>query len=625
MTLEELMNVEITSVARKEQRLMQAPSAVYVINAEDLSRSESRMIPEILRRVPGVQVARVDANKWAVSARGFNARFSNKLQVLFDGRVVYDRLFSGVLWDMQDTYLPDVSRIEVIRGPGATVWGSNAVNGVVNVMTKSARETQGWDVTLGTGTEERGFAGARFGGQVDEELYYRVFAQAFNRDDSQFGFDDWWQARTGFRADWILSREDTLTFQGEYYQGSSGSRYTLAMPPPLFSSTFDDDFEVSGGHLIARWNHRWSAQSDLELQLTADRIEFETQPMGQVRDTVSLDFRHRFPLLESQDITWGAGYSLTADELESSFAVSFDPMSETEGLLHTFVQDEIELLVDLLKLTVGSKFEYNERTGFEYQPGVRLLWTPHESHAVWAAVSRAVRIPSRADDDVRFVRAVFPGPPVTRVVFLGDDDRVAEKVLAYEAGYRVQPVEALSLDLAVFYNVYDDLDTNEPGLPVPVLPDVEIPVRGANQMSGRSYGVEPAVWIRMAEGWTLHGSYTFLRINLIPDSDSLDPTAENAEGQSPRNQAHVRLSGQLGKGIDLDVVGRYVDVLPDPDVSSYVELDARVAWRPSRGVELSLTGTNLLHDDHREAGPSFLGEHSSRLERAVAFALRLVF
>jgi iron complex outermembrane receptor protein len=622
MSIEELMSLEVTTVARKEQKLIDAPSAVYVIRGEDIRRTGTRSIAEALRMVPGVQVARIDANKWAVGARGFADRFANKLQVLVDGRTVYSPVFSGVLWDQQDTMIEDIDRIEVVRGPGATVWGSNAVNGVVNVITKKARETQGGLIVAGGGTEEQDFGAVRYGAKSAGDLHARVFARYFNRHEGRDGHDDWFQARGGFRADWTPG-PDTFTFSGEYFDGKSRGVMTVPVFSPPFTQTFVNGTASSGGHFIARWERELTPASELSAQLTYDHVDIATDFYEELRDTLELDLRHRFSPLEGHDVVWGAGHRLTTDDITGSSLVSFSPPGETDGLLNVFAQDEVTLFPNRLSVTLGSKFEYNDHTGFEYQPGARILWKPDERQAVWASVSRAVHIPSRSDDDVTFLQAVFPaGPTLTGVYFLGNRDVRSEELLATEAGYRIQPLDTVSLDVALFYNDYDDLLTAQPGAPYPnpsaPPPDNISPLDVSNMRAAKTYGVETAVTWRASDQATLHASYTFLRRSFTSDPGSLDPTSDKAlEDRNPRHSVYARLSLNPIEDLEIDVIGRFMDESLSATVKSHTELDARIGWWPLKTLEVAVVGQNLLHSGHYESGSTVLGEAATQVERGV--------
>jgi len=634
LSLEELMNIEITSVSKKAQKLSDAAAAVFVITQEDIRRSGVTSIPEALRMVPGLQVARIDANKWAITSRGFNGRLANKLLVLIVGRSVYSPLYSGVFWEAQHTLLEDVDRIEVIRGPGATLWGANAVNGVINIMTKQAKETQGGMVATGTGTEERGFGSVRYGAKLADDTYYRAYAKYFNRDNGVDASgkemaDDWEVVSGGFRIDSQTSDNNSLTLQGDIYDGHAGGTYKFASLLAPFSQTFDDDTDISGANILARWKHDFSQSSDMALQLYYDRTEHNEALVEEDRDTFDTDFQHRFALSNQQEIIWGLGYRLTCDDINNSFNTSLEPDSRDDHLFSAFVQDNITLVKNRLRLTLGSKFEHNDYTGFEIQPNGRLLWTPDERHSVWASVSRAVRTPSRIEHDGHYnyeVIAPFtpdnPTPMPALVTLAGDRDFDSEELIAYELGYHVQATSRLYVDIATFYNVYDNLRTVEPGTPFleisPTSAHIVQPTVADNKMDGETYGVELMVDWRALDWWRLQGAYTYLQMQLHTDEDSGDIYTLNLEGLSPHHQLSLRSSMDLPKELELDMWVRYVDNLPYQNVGSYFNLDLRLGWKPHKNLELSIVGQNLLDNHHPELLKSE-GEMSlsSEVERSV--------
>ena len=626
LEIEELLRVEVTSVAKKAQKLSEAPAAIFVITREDIRRSGATSIPEALRMVPGLEVAQIDANKWAITSRGFNGRFANKLLVLIDGRSVYTPLFSGVYWDVQDSLLEDLERIEVIRGPGATLWGANAVNGVINIITKQAKDTQGSLVTGGFGTEERGFGGVRYGKKLGDDTYYRVYAKYFDRDSRVYASnhdasDEWDVKRAGFRVDRQGAGGDSLTLQGDYYDGETGERVMTKSLDPTDPPGFDADNDISGGNVVSRWKHTISDTSEMILQLYYDRTERKSAILEQTHDTIDIDCQHQFVLGERQEIVWGVGYRFTSDDLGSTFYTSYSPDSRNDNLYSGFLQDDITIAENKLHLTLGSKFEYNEYTNFEIQPNARLMWTPKEQHSIWAAVSRAVRTPSRTEDDGRINGMVIPGTPPVVVALCGDRDFESEELLAYELGYRVQPTDRLSLDVAGFFNDYDNLRTLEAGTPFletsPSPQHMVLPSSADNKMEGTTYGIEVAADWHALDWWRMQAAYTYLQMQLHLDGDSADTISESAEGESPHYQISVRSSMDVMPNVELDLWVRYVDNLPSQDVGSYVTLDTRLGWKPHEHFELSIVGQNLLESHHPEFEPDFIDTVPTEVERSV--------
>ncbi len=616
LSLEQLMSVEITSVSKREERLWESAAAVSVIIGEDIRRAGVKSIPEALRLVPGLQVAQVGSNRWAISARGFNATFSNKLLVLIDGRTVYTPLFAGVFWDVQDTLLEDVDRIEVVRGPGGTLWGANAVNGVINVITKQAKATQGSYLEVGGGSEERGFVGTRYGGRVGDDLFYRGYFKYANRDNlvtatGREAADDWRTYRGGFRLDWEPSTRDTVTVQGDLYKGDFGQTLTIPSLTPPFSVASDSRDDFAGGNFLTRFRHKTADRTETTLQFYYDRTHRNELLFHEMRDTVDLDFQHRFPIGVRHDLIWGFGTRVTIDNIDNSASLVFTPTRRTDHLVSGFIQDQITLIQDRLTLTLGSKFEQNSYSGFEAQPNARLLYSPNDWNRVWAAVSRAVRTPARFERDVQTNVAAFPGPGglPTLVQTAGNSDFTSEELLAFELGYRVQPVEWLSVDLAGFYTIYDNLRTSEPGAPTLATgaspPHIVQPFLFDNRMSGNTYGVEIASTWRPVSFWRLHLNYSYLKIELHPDATSVEKTQD--QGRSPRHQVQARSILDLPWHLQFDASAFFVDRLPklEPAVPSYLRLDLRLGWRPTKTFDLSLVGQNLLDNRHPEWGGIF--------------------
>lgn len=625
MTIEELMQVPL-SISRTDTRLSQSPAAAYVITSEDIRRSGATSIPEALRGAPGIEVARVDQHSWAVTARGFNDTFANKLLVMIDGRTVYTPLFSGVFWDVQDTVLDDIDRIEIVRGPGSTLWGANAVNGVINIVTKTAAQTQGGLISAGAGTGEIGFGSVRYGGRITDDIHYRVYMKYFDRDDTKLPAHsedgDWQMLRGGFRVDWVpnLIYENAslplneLTLQGDIYSGDVDQFFhtTVAAPAGLQDVLVRDVQQMDGGNILGRWTHRFSDDADFRVQSYYDRTHRSLSIFAEQRDTFDIDFQNQFKLGRRNAIIWGIGYRVTQDSTTPTPTVTLDPDSRTLNLFSGFLQDEITLVPDTLRLTLGSKLEHNDFTGWEVQPGVRLLWTPTTNQSVWASITRAVRTPSRAEDDIRVSTVVPPGIPVA---LLGDRRIESEKLLAYEIGYRVQPRTDVSFDTALFYNDYAELRT---------LDFVQFPPlayfaaqRAGNRMHGETYGAELAADWQALNWWRWRGSYTFLELQLHRNHNSNNPDNESLERQSPNHQFSLRSSMDLPGNLEFDVGVRYVDSLGALSVPSYFTLDARLAWHPMHNFEIALVGQNLLEDSHAEFKPTTIRSLPVEVERSV--------
>jgi iron complex outermembrane recepter protein len=627
ISLEDLMNVEVTSVSKKEQKLSQTAAAIHVITQEDIRRSGLTSIPELLRMVPGLHVARIDSNKWAISARGFNSRFANKMLVLIDGRSVYTPLFSGVYWDIQDVMLEDVERIEVIRGPGATLWGANAVNGVVNIITKRAEDTQGGLVAGGLGNEEKGFGGVRYGGKIGANAHYRVYGKHFNRSESVDSrgnpeADSWNSSRGGTRFDMNLSPQDSLTVQGDFYRGrmNQTTRPYVFFPP--YSQEVTSQTPVSGGNVLTRWNHSISKQSNLSFQMYYDRTNRDDIIVKEQRDTVDFDFQHQVALGRRHDFIWGGGYRLTSDDLSNRAMVSLNPSSRRDGLFSSFAQDEIKLVPEQLSLTVGSKFEHNNYTGFEIQPNARLLWFARPRHTLWTAISRAVRTPSRAEHDSRVVSSISPGPGGLPIVAtaLGNRNFLSESLRAHEVGYRWEAQSRLSLDVATFFNVYNNIQSFERGDPALVregsLVYLQVPVRFDNKVIGETFGLEAMANWQLSTRWRVSAGYTWLKAQFHRRPGSTDTVTSQAEDESPRHQFQVHSHLKLWDRLELDNSFYRSGAIRTSTIPGSNRLDARLGWRFTESLDLSLGGQNLLDPRHPEAGRLFW-ERTTEMKRAA--------
>jgi iron complex outermembrane recepter protein len=610
--IEAVMNMEVTSVSKKPERLMDATAAVQVITSEDIRRSGATTIPDLLRLVPGVQVARVNSNTWAVGVRGFTSTLSRSLLVLIDGRSVYSPLFAGVYWDVQDTLLNDIERIEVIRGPGATLWGANAVNGVINIITRSAEATQGTYTSIRGGNEDRVLATGRFGGKTSKGLVFRTYGK-FSDRDSEFhtntsDYDGWHLGLAGFRADADPREQDHVTFQAHLYNGKAGQRSVISTYTSPYVEIVEDDADLGGGHLLGQWTHRLHEDSETSLQVYYDRTHRSVPSFTEDRDTLDVEFRHRLRLGSRHELHWGTGYRLTSGDTESVPTIEFTPKDRTDDVLSAFVQDEIRIVPSKWLLTLGSKFEHNDYSGFNAQPNVRLLFIPAARHVLWSAVSRALRVPSRVESDLTLTALVDPTTP-TYIRVLGTKDFQPERLTAYELGYRVQPTDRLFVDLALFHDDYARLLSLEPGTPFtettpPPSHDV-IPYRFLNRMRADARGAEVAFEWRPAASIRLTGAYSLLDLDLEPAANSLDTTTEvSTEGASPRHLANLGSRLDLPWQLGLDVTLRYAGKLTSQNVDAYTEMDLVISRSLPLGFEVSLVGQNLLARHHREFGGS---------------------
>jgi iron complex outermembrane receptor protein len=629
-SIEDLMDIEVTSVSKKEEKLFQTAAAVYVITQEEIRRSGLTSIPELLRLAPGVEVARIDGTKWAISARGFNGRLANKLLVLIDGRSVYSPETSGVYWEVQDLLLEDIERIEVIRGPGGTLWGANAVNGVINIITKRTRETQGGIVIAGGGSEERGFVGFRYGGKLGDKASYRVFGKYFNRSElvapsGRGANDGQHEERGGGRVEWQPTERDELTLEGDIYRTNLRENPTGISPANPFAPLANRIGEFSGGYIMGRWARVSSKESDIALQVYYERFNRKLFELADHIDTFDLDFQQHVALGRRQDIVWGLGYRLVSHHAESNSnsPIQFDPEAKTGQLFSGFAQDEITLVKDRLRLILGIKLEHNYLSGFEAQPSVRLSWTPSRRQTAWAAVSRAVRTPARSQQDIRVNFQAFPGPgglPII-VAVLGSTSPDSEILNAYELGYRAQPHRKLSLDITTFYNVYHRLTSFEPGLPFfetdPLPPHLVSPIFYDNLLQGETYGLEAAINLDITRRWKLHGSYSFLRVQLHRLGTSQDPASEAAEGDNPRHQFQLHSYLNLWRNFDLDTALYHVSRLGGQPVPGYTRIDSRIGWHIRENIEVSGGVQNLLDNRHLEFNGADVLVLPSQVRRSV--------
>jgi iron complex outermembrane recepter protein len=610
LSLEQLMDEPVTSVSKKETKIGQAPAAITVVTQDDLRRMGITTLPEALRLVPGMDVAQIGAGQWAVSSRGFNSEFSTKLLVLIDGRSVYTPTTAGVFWDSQDVVIADVDRIEVIRGPGATLWGANAVNGVINVITKSSADTQGGLVSAGGGSEDRSLVTARYGGENGPDLHWRASAQYSDRagfDDVTGGFNPggWQIAHGGMRVDWKPGTADDVMVQADAYGGHTGMQSDVISLTAPYVTSVTREGPDNGADILGRWTRIISEQSAFTLQMYFDHVVQGVQLSSERRDVFDFDAQHRFALNSFNDVVWGVGYRRTsvgqAPDAEASFAQNEIDFS----LFNVFVQDEIILVPNRLHAIVGSKFEHNNLIGWSPEPNARLLWTPGDRESVWAAVSRASRTPSLFELEGTATASAFEppsgGPPVA-IVVKPNPDLQTEALIAYELGYRFEPVNSVSVDISVFLNRYNGEIGLEPGglrfvtSPAPAHEELQFVEENADD--GKTFGIEPALQWQVTRSWKLMGSYTWLRMHLWPD--------QIIEHESPQNQFQVRSYLDLPWHLELNTAAYYVDSVVVPYASAYtripayVRADAGIVWKPNPAISVGLWGRNLFSGNHLE-------------------------
>ena len=611
-SLEDLMSIEVTSVSKKEQKLSQVAAAIFVITQEDIRRSGATNIPDLLRMVPGLDVAQINSNIWAISARGFNREFSNKLLVMLDGRPVYSPTISGVFWDALDVPLEDIERIEVIRGPGGSTWGTNAVNGVINIITKGAGDTRGGEVVAGGGNINQGFGTAQYGGGIGAHTDYRVFGKYLNQDhlpslSGQSGQDGWHSLRAGFRTDSELGSQDELSFAGDLYtlrEGDVSTQFT-SIASPGASNVFAES-DVSGGYFQSDWTHRFSSRADTALQVSFDHYR-RLDTLRDDRKTFNLDFQNHIAWGQRQDIVWGVGYRFSSSETDGSLSFSLVPANLNTQLFSAFAQDEISIVPGRVSLTLGTKLEHDYYNGFGVMPSARGVWNLSSRQAVWAAVSRALRTPSAKDTDSLNDAGGFvpPGGPPTVIQVEGNPKFLNEDLVAYEAGYRASMWQRVSIDLAAYYNSYGQLQTVEPQAPffqpVPAPPHLILPLVYGNLMHGETHGIEVAGSWKAAAHWTLSPSYAFeqVHMHLYPASQDTQSVA-GVEGSSPRNWARVDSRVDLPHGFDWDASATFNDRLTLQGTPAYTRVDTQLSWHARENVTIRAVGQNLANDHHLE-------------------------
>jgi len=623
LTIEQLLDTKVLSVSKKAETVASAPAAVYVVTNEDIVRAGVTNIPDALRMVPGVNVARSDSNSWAISIRGFNSTLANKLLVLIDGRSIYNPVFGGVLWEAQNLVLADIERIEVVRGPGGTLWGANAVNGVINIITKHTRDTRENITSVLYGNEDVDLS-ARHGGDLGDDAFYRVYAKAFRHDASHSpaggdAYDEWNGFRTGFRADW----SDEFTLQGDAYRTNTQQRkphYSLIAP---YDPTENQTIVYQGVNLLGRWINKRDDGAQLSIQSYIDWARRD-EPLNFIDDraTYDVEAQYNFAAIGAHEVVTGAGIRYMVDNETGNNNVAFSPSRAHNSLYSTFVQDKITLAPERWFLTLGTKLEHNEFSGFEVQPNVRLQWHPNQSQTLWSAISRAVRTPTPVEENLTSTLLTAAN---LRAAFVPNEDFKSEKLTAYELGYRQQITPTLSADIATFYNDYEHLATTEVQ-PVQLINNgidplhVLIPIKFTNDMKGNSRGAEAAFNWSVNENLKIAFNYTYLHLNLT----ALDPTQEGGELLYPKYQAGVKIFWNINSNWTLDTSAIHVDKLPAGNVDDYTRLDLNLGGQLTKTLRLNVVGQNLLDKRHREFG-TVEDINAAEIERSIFGKLTWVF
>lgn len=599
LSLTELFDIEVTSVSKKKEKAFESAAAIYVLTDVEIKRLGAENVAEALRFVPGIQVSRSESNGWAVSSRGFTAQFANKLLVLVDGRSIYTPLFSGVYWDVQDLMLEDVKRIEVIRGPGATLWGANAVNGIINIITKRASETQDgyYEVTYGNGSA--GYSTAvRYGGKIDENTYYRTYAKhqargnlsSLDRSDSH---DDWDLSKSGFRVD-NEGLHNSFTVQGDVYSGNKGNTFDLISHTP--TEIIDTDGDVGGANILTKWTHMFDDGSESALQVYFDHSKRDSFVGGQAINIFDIDFHHNTSFDEKTDLIWGGAYRFAySDAFHLTPYYSFNPARHYANTYSSFAQVSRDIIPDKFNITTGAKLEHNSYTGVEFQPSIRAAWNIDDKQVLWGAVSRSVRTPSIAEEGVNLISGLSPFPNGFLKV-MGADTIRSEVSVSHEIGYRIKPRHNMKIETAFFMNDYRHLRSIFSTLDN--VPDVDLHLN--NEGEGRTYGFEVNGDWDVSKDWNLKASYSYVKVKLDTDAAS-----GLEEGITPRNMFNIHSSYDFADNWQLDNVIYYVDNLSSVGIKGYTRVDARVAWKPLDNMEVSLVAQNLLDNRHQEFTTSY--------------------
>jgi iron complex outermembrane receptor protein len=633
MSIEELMNIEVTSASRKEQRAVDVAAAVFVITHDDIRRSGMTTIPDLLRLAPGVDVAQINSNKWAVSVRGFNALYANKLLVLVDGRSVYNRIFSGVLWDTEDLMFDDIDRIEVIRGPGAAMWGANAVNGVINIVTKSTAETQGGLVRVEAG--RFGEQGAvRYGGTLGATRY-RLYTQWTGRNQSLISEDTRandasHSATSGFRADWT-ARPGAFSLEGSFTAGQARALWpnfdpqTAAREPIANTPT-----DTRGGHLMGRWTHTRPSSASLQVQTFVD-VAGRLEPLGDYeQQTFGVDTQYQTALGRHHDIVAGAGYRFIDERLDGHIGLALTPARQQSSLVTAFLQDEIALLGNRLAVTLGTQVQHDSESGPGIQPTARLMWKGLPRQRLWAAISRALRTPSAYERGIRVDLppvATASGLPLFTTV-LGNPAAETEQLDDVEAGYRLEIGTAAAIDVTGFVGRYDHLRTQEVGAPsVEFVPSPRITVitRSGNLLKATTRGLEVAGHWMPIPAWRLSGSYTSLHISPQLAAASQDPLAAAEDGSAPNAQWQVRSAFSPAPRVTLNAALLHVGALEQFQVAAYTRADVSAEWRFTNRLSAMAIGQNLFDRAHAEFGGAGSFLLVTQVPRSASLRLRWTF
>ena len=612
LTLEQLGNIEVTTVTKEPEVLWKTPAAIFVITQQDIQRSGATTIPQALRLAPGVEVAQISADQWAIGIRGFGSRLSRSVLVLIDGRIVYSPLTAGVYWEVQDYVLEDIDRIEVIRGPGGTIWGPNAVDGVINIITKSSKDTLGGLASGGAGNVEQGFGEARYGAADGKNLTYRFYGKAFGRSPEYHpigpAYDAWQGGQAGFRMDWSGGNRDSYTLSGDgYYQAFGENVATSSYNPPA-NYNLVGQAPLSGGNTLFRWRRKLGDKKDLQLNAYYDRTSRHELNFGDIRNTVDVDAQYRFPL-PRQEITTGLGlYASHGNEEEILTGLAFVPLVRTDTIYSGFLQDEVALVPNRLSLFAGSKVLKTNYTGVLAEPSVRLLYTPTATQTLWASFTQAVRTPADVERDFYLASYLGPGPGGIPFFarFNANRNFQSERLNGYEAGYRRMLAAKFYVDIAAFYNQYrnllsEDITGSIYLESVPTPPHLLLPAEFGNGLKATSSGGEIVGEYRPKNFWRLRAWYSFLELHVEKAPGSQDiGSAPGVQGSSPQNEVLLQTGFDLPKSITADFYVRYISKLPALSIPAYWTGDTTLGYNLTKQLRLTVVGQNLFQPRHFE-------------------------
>lgn len=613
LDLYSLMDIQITSAGRKEQNLTDVAAAIYVIDQDDIHNSGATSIMALLRRVPGLQVARIASNQWAITSRGFNGMFANKLLVQIDGRSVYTPTHSGVFWSIQDIMLEDIERIEIIRGPGATLWGANAVNGIINVITKKTMDTQGVLISTATGNHEKALTSLRYGTTFGNNIKGRIYAinhnvDSFERyhtnDDTDDAGDAGKITKGGFRLDGDINHKQLWTLQGDIYSAKEEMQIYPYWTPAPMPGTFYDDTETTGANLLGRWKQQLSEKHSYTIQMYLDHTNRNSELLDEQHTIFDIDLQHNFSLNDWNDTVWGLGYRYLDSSYGGSYMLTINPQERYTDLFSAFVQNEITLIADKVWLTIGAKFEKNDHSGSETQPSIKMMWKANDNHRVWFSISQAVRTSSQVERASTIVFGAVPVYPYPKAYVHSDPDFKSEELIAYEAGYRYLHNENFTIDLTLFYNKYKNLLLHRQ------VNYTQIDI--TNDMDGHSLGIELSAQWQPLNWLSAELNYSYIKVSANPHGypagvNSVSATV--AEDSSPRHQIFLHTAIDISNSVRLNLQGRYTDALDTPSqtsywtqqsIDAYFELDANICWQINESLALQLVGQDLLDSRHLE-------------------------